>query len=323
MLLSAGLLCPSLARAEPSQAQREDAARQFDVGVYLFDKAEYSAAVQAFLKADDLSPSSDAIANAIAAARRSNDHLLVVQAAERGIARAAADPALAEKARLALAESAPHLSRLTLDCDPKPCEVLFDGATVDTRSHYVLPGTHRMNATGAEQSHAEEVQTLIPGTTYRIVLHPHVEGQPQSPTEVLAEPHPSSFPAPNSNSSTTPAEQHGDATADTVSSERKGLSPVWFYVGAGVTGVLAGATIWSGIDTVVFRGKLGDRAPASDIDQLKSKRLRTDILLTGSVIAGAATGYLGLFVVDWKGSHTETALLPVPGGTLLTARGRF
>ena len=74
------------ARGEPRDApggNRASAAAAFDEGVTRFDHADYVAAARAFLMADDLSPSADALTNAISAARRGNDHLVVVKAAER------------------------------------------------------------------------------------------------------------------------------------------------------------------------------------------------------------------------------------------------
>src|SRR5688572_13942503 len=67
---------------QPSASTRERAANHYDRGVDLFERGQYTAAVTEFLAADELVPSSDALVGAIAAARRSNDHLLVVRAAE-------------------------------------------------------------------------------------------------------------------------------------------------------------------------------------------------------------------------------------------------
>src|SRR6185369_13229320 len=98
----------------------------------------------AFLEADRLAPSTQAITNAIAAARRANDHLLVMRAAERAIARGDA----LTRAREALSEAAGKLARLELGCEATPCSLSVDGEPSPPGSRYMLPGAHRIRAEG-------------------------------------------------------------------------------------------------------------------------------------------------------------------------------
>src|SRR5512140_2623548 len=82
LLFAASLLVTASARADDA---RERAAKAFDEAVKLYERAAYVEAARAFLRADTEAPSADALSNALAAARRANDHLLVVQIATRAL----------------------------------------------------------------------------------------------------------------------------------------------------------------------------------------------------------------------------------------------
>lgn len=88
----------------------------------------------------------------------------------------------------------------------------------------------------------------------------------------------------------------------------KPLAPVWFYVSAGATVVLGGATIWSALDTQSAFDeyesdlpKLSQAEADSRVDDGHGKETRTNVLLGATAVAGVATAALGLFFVDWSG----------------------
>jgi hypothetical protein len=302
--LLASLLLSTSAFAAPT----EQAAAQFDAGVRFFDAAEYPAAARAFLRADAVESNGEAVANAITSALKTTDYLLVVEAARRGLELGAQDPGLAAKARRALAQARVHLAELDLSCAPAPCTIELDGVAVEPGAHLVLPGTHSLAArTPDGERHGERSQSFEVGTRYRIGLRADPSDAP--PLEAG----PATTPAPE------PAQQPPD-TGPKQPSETK-LSPVWFYVGAGVTAVLLGATVWSGIDALGARSDHGDTAPAGAVDAIRGKRVRTDLLLLGSAVAAGATAYVGLVLVDWR--PRETSAQAAPQGAVLTLHGSF
>jgi hypothetical protein len=316
------------AHAEPSPRDQARAAQEFDSGVSLFEAAEYEAAARAFLRADVIAPNSEAVSNAIAAARKVNNHLLVAEAAERGISRQSADPGLGATARQALAEAARHLARVELSCDPTPCEVWMDGAKVAPGVHWAVPGTHGLAATRAGAARVEETHSLLAATTYRVALHVNLPGSSAQAatvaiTKVESEP-PSPEQTPAQSAATpTPKEEPAPKTPrDSGTTSRKGLSPTWFYVSAAVTAGLAGVWIWSGIDTLSANGDLPDNARLPEIDDVQGMAIRTDVLLGGTVVLGAVTAYLGLAGVDW-GGNAESALVVTRDGALLSTCGTF
>jgi hypothetical protein len=165
-VLALGLAVAPAARA---QGDKTAAAAAFDAAVARFERAEFAEAARGFLEADRIAPSAVAITNAIAAARRANDHLLAARAAERAIARG---DALVE-ARAALADAAAHLGRLEITCDASPCAVTVDGEPAVGASTYVLPGVHRVEARSGAAVAAERA-VCVAGAAYRVPLHPVV-----------------------------------------------------------------------------------------------------------------------------------------------------
>jgi hypothetical protein len=109
--LALSLLPPvwaSPCHAEPSAPSdagtRERAAGAYDRAVSAYDRADYAASARAFLDADALVPNDDALANAIAAARRAQDRALLEEAGTRATRRKNA-PELAKLGDQALTEA--------------------------------------------------------------------------------------------------------------------------------------------------------------------------------------------------------------------------
>lgn len=303
------------ATAEPTAQQKAAAAAAFDDGVKRFERADYGPAAKAFLLADELLPNPDAITNAIAAARRGNDHLLVAQAAERGLKRAEPDSPLATQAREALSISSRNLVRLELDCEPIPCSIALDGQPVKAGGRYLLPGTHTGVVTSADGARADDSWTFVAGATYRVTLQLPKAGQNVAPsrTETTA-PDPATVPP-------------GTEAPEDQPTKKKPLPKTAFYIGAGVTGVLAGVLTWSGLNALSKASDYKDKAPedrtASDKDSVESAQTRSDILFGATLVAAGATAVMGVFFVDWEGKQVSAGVTPTNGGALGTLHGTF
>jgi hypothetical protein len=310
--LTVALFHTSTVRAEPSPADRAAAAAAYDEGAELFERAQYGAAAQAFLRADDRAPSTDALRSSLTAVRKSNDYLLVVKVAERALAREASDPKLAASGRQALLEASQHLSRIDLDCAPKPCSVSLDGTRVASGISYALPGTHVIGATATEMAAAEERIKLDAGSTYHAVLHP------KSPADATKA-------APSRAKAGTSATHNSPPVSPAAEGAHKPLPRGVFYAGVATTLVLAAVTVWSGLDTLSARDNLPERPHEADIDGVRHRILRSNVLFGGTVLVGAATTYAGLRLVDWSPSPSSKngTLVPVAGGALLSVTGRF
>lgn len=259
-----------------------------------FRRADYRGAAEAFARADDLVPSDDALTNAIAAARRANDHLVVVDLVKRALAREAESPKLAANAREALAQAERHLSRLQRGCiSSAPCTIAVDGATVPEGTLHVLPGIHRVAMLSAGTHSAERLIETAPGVAYRVEL----------------EPGPKALPAP-AGAARPQTSTPSPATADDGKKLEKPLPPAVFWAAVGVSGGLVAATTWSGLDALAARDDLPDAPTRGDVAAVEQRIVRTDVLLAVTAVVAAATTYAGLALVDW-GADKRSAARPL------------
>ena len=268
--------------AEPGPGGREAAAAAYDRGSVLYERADYSPAAEAFLQADALVPSTDAVHGALLAARKSGEWLLVVRVARRAIALESAEAKLAAEGRQALLDATRHLAVLELRCKPEPCSLLLDGGPVEPGVHYLLPGTHLASARHAQLEATDEQLRLDAGARYRIVVQLRPKDAPPA-AHISSQQH-AALPARPA------AEPPGSRT----------WSPTPVYVGAAATVLLAGLTTWSGIDTLRARDDLPDEPRASQIDRVEGKILRSNILFGSTLVVGAATAYAAFALVDWS-----------------------
>lgn len=304
-LLAASVALSTPATAKDESSERARAAELYDRAVALHDQAKYAEAARAFLEADRLSASSDALSNAIAAARRAHDHLLVAQASQRAIDREASDPKLAADARAALAEAAQHLARLEVHCQPTPCTLSIEQARVGTGLHYLLPGTHAVAAEFAGAvGPARQKVTLTAGALYTITLEAPAKSAAKEQTPAPAKP---------------PAVARPPRTGD-----RRPLPPWAFYAGAGATVVVAGLTVWSGIDALDDVDRFETTRRQGDRDTALSSMRRSDALLGGTVVLAALTAGAGIWLTDFGIQEEPRLSLASDGSTaLLSLSGRM
>lgn len=92
-----------------------------------------------------------------------------------------------------------------------------------------------------------------------------------------------------------------------------GWSPVVFWVAAGATVVLAGASTWSGIHTLNNPGReavvancVGQGELCPTYQEGLRNQDRTNILWTVTASMGAISGLIGLFFTDWGGDATDS-----------------
>jgi hypothetical protein len=290
--------------------ERGRAAEAFDAGVGHYARAEYADAARAFLLADKTLPSADALDNALKSAQKAGDWLLVAEAARRATKHDAESPPLAARGREALVLAASKLATLDLRCENADCAIRIDGTRVEEIPAYVLPGSRVLVAEAAEGARAEERMSLAAGVRYQITLHPVAPGDHARRADVV-----SGAGAGTEVAGVTPGDgaSQRDATG-------KPLSPGVFYAGVGVSVVLAGATVWSGADTLGAKSDLSATSPRAQVDSVRNKALRTDLLLGGTLLVSAATAYAGFALVDWGASPTVSV---APGSLSLGVRGLF
>jgi hypothetical protein len=192
----------------------------------------------------------------------------------------------------------PARERVELDGEPAP---LAPGAelTVD-------PGTHQVRVLSGASIVFDQELELSPGERVELRV-----GERSRRIDVVIVPDPQ-HPAPTG---TKPRPQ------PVAPARAAGISPVWFYAGAGATLALTGLTIWSGLDTNAayadYKRELPRlKQPEAD-DQVRAGHaleLRTNLLLGGSLLCAAGTAVLGIGFVDWRGARARVGLTPTSVG---------
>lgn len=331
MVVLTGLCSVSAAYADISAESKTRAAQAFDAGVQHFKNAEFVEAAKAFLLADELLPSSTSLSNALAAARKANDDLLLVRSAQRGIARAAADPELGTSSRQALVDAERRLARLELRCEPEPCILRVDGQTMSPGQTHLIPGTHGLSAEGNGGQATERI-TVQPGVFYRVVLYPGPTSDTSKKALISSDgaavaPLASDKPVVEHGSKPATREppKDGNGNADPPRPEATGkpLAPWMFWTGVGVTTVLAGVTTWSGVDALSAKSDLPRQPTRAQNNVVEDKIDRTNIFLGVTLLAGAATAASGLFFVEWGSPEEAKAVSVLPTGNGVTAFGTF
>jgi hypothetical protein len=185
-------------------------------------------------------------------------------------------------------------------------KVFIDDAAIEGTSARVNPGEHKVRVVDKTRTVLDRGVRLRTGERLRLSV--------DRTTEVVVAP------------GTGGKQQGGDAGTSAGS----GMSPGWFYAGAGLTAVLAGVTVWSALDTKSAFDDYENDLPTltqteanQRVDDGHSKETRTNVLIIGSAVAAVGTAALGLFVVDWgsKKDGPRAGLLLGPGS--VHAVGRF
>lgn len=297
------LTAPGPAAAQDSKAE---AAQRFKEGEKAFKRHEYAAAAKAFEEAHAIAPHPAALFNAATAHQKAGDLVRAANLCARYLRDAPEDDSRREKANVLIGELMPKLGRIQVK-DRGAKNVELDGKAVDAETTYVDPGDHTVSGEFGDKT-VQRKLTVVAGSLVKVALDPPKrEG---AALEEEGDDAPAKAPEPD-------ATQKAD----------KGLSPTLFYVGLGVTAVVGGVTLWSGLDTNKARDEYDADPTPEGLDEGRAKQSRTNLLLGATAVAGVGTAVVGLFLTNWKGKP-KSAPPPADAGLLLGpgfvgARGRF
>jgi len=316
LLLPGLLLTPQLARAEatPDCADATACGRQlFEAGTAAFEKGDYSAAAAAFQAALAQRPHPVIRFNlALSLARLARPSAALLE-----LRQVLSDPStpkgLKERAERERRSAEQALSHVTFRlADPSRERVELDGALVDLTAQQELavdPGEHQVRVVSNNSIVLDQALDLSPGERLELRV-----GERSRRIDVVVVPEAS---AAVGKPAVAPAPPH----------PAHGLSPAWFYAGIGATAVFTGLTIWSGLDTnhaySDYQRDLPRLSQAEADERVRSghrRELRTDLLLTGSLLCGAGSAVLGLWFVDFSGK--QQASVAVSAGRVALV-GRF
>lgn len=296
-LLAPGLVAVLGARpaaaGEPEVARARDA---YDRGVKAESRGDHGAAARAFAEADALAPSVASLEAALESTMRADDAALGAELLERGEARVT-DAGLSKTMAAARRRFENRTGRVRVDCAfAKSCLVAVDGSARDaTRAVFVSVGAHSVvvERDGVRLDRLVEVR---PGEV--VVLAPEEAPRAGPPAAVSAEPRRRTMAAP-------------------------GISPVWFYVGLGLTAVAGGVSIASGLDASAKHTAFdrdcgaggsgpvpGDCAARADAGASADTRTNVALVVTGSLAAVSAVTAIAF--VRWSRPKEEGRVHAAP-----------
>ena len=325
LLCAAALSATALTIAPTTHAQDvSGAASAYSRGQQADLSGDHAAAAELYELANTLAPSQEALRSALRARRATGQLGIAAGHAEELLELYADDEKSVEIAQATLEEAKEKLARYVIHCKPRACNVVVDDAAVTTspkiqHSVYLEPGKHQVKAAfGTLQTKEQEADG---------------EAGEEKTLSFDAPPEPK-------RPKTLPGGSEFDVTGDggTIIRER-GLSPAFFIGGAVVTVALAGAAVWSGMDTLSAHddynaersGPVDYQRGLEEYEDGRDKQLRTNILIGAASGAALVTGVLAL-VTDWSGDGSTAAKAPVrwqmatqptKGGGAMSLKGSF
>ena len=297
----AAATCSSvLAVAAPALAQDvAGAANAFSRAQKADLSGDHDTAAELYELADSLAPTPEALRSALRS-RKSAGHLGSAAAqAERLLRRYPDDKRSKELADATLEEAKRKLARVEVQCRPKACGLVVDGAAgssevVDVHVIYLEPGKHEVNAAFGPDRAVPKVMVAKAGERTSLAF--------EAPVASAGAPR-----LTDAGGKTGLVNLSADASADRGKVQR-GLSPWIFVTGAVVTAGLGAATVWSGLDVQsahdAYQGHETQRAYEDGLDKEK----RTNILIGATVVAGISTAVIAMFT-RWGGSGDSAAPL--------------
>ena len=199
------------------------------------------------------------------------------------------DAATKDEAKKGLGAVGPKLGQLEIKADGATA-VSVDGDVVDmgVPLYFCQPGSRQVVA-----KFGDKESTLSPNVAAGVVTKVSLTA-PEAPA-VAAK------PAEEPKKEEPVAEK----PKDTSSSGGKPFSPLVIYIGAGLTVVGVGVTIWSGLDTQKQKDTFDTDKSQENLDAGKSKQTRTNIFLGVTAAVGVFTAVAAIFFTDWNRKSTD------------------
>jgi hypothetical protein len=313
------------------------AAEEFDAGRRSYKVKDFENAAVHFENADRDAPSPDALFAAIRSRREAQHLARAATLAATGLVRYPDDKQLVEYADQVLAEADKALHKVMIGCTPK-CTLVLDKKLLPVAENtsatiYIDPGPHEVVAGWTGERRVSKSVTAVAGGVTQLK---HVAPVVEKPVAPPPEPAPV---VPKEPADT--GEGASDKGSVKLEPSSSGLPPAVFLVGLGVTAVVGGITIWSGIDTKSNPGVDAVKSCNPDIsgqdycqgllDKGIASQNRTNVLLIGTAVVGVATGVVGVFLTNWSGAPDKAkkkgaSLAPIVSfehGLTVGAVGRF
>ena len=328
VVLSLGFVAITSSSSAQDARQRQAAAEAYDRGTAAYLEGSYDEAGQWFETAHRMAPAAPALMQAIRAHEHSENRARAATLALELERAYPDDKSAIDYAEGILSKYAPGLLRVDVSCD-EDCKLDLDGKLQEFLSFFTAPATtHQLTATFETGSKRATFQGAAGETrALSFAAPPPPVAAPITPTHP-AEPR-----------WQQPEQSHAP------------LSPLYTWIGLGLTGALGIATVISGVDANAGVPEYKKAAtayadcqmamPATDCSALQSmaksllqdgesRELRTNVLIGVTATLAVGTGVIALFLTDWSGSDKDATdssvqleLQPRAGGMMSVLKGRF
>lgn len=299
-------LCALLsAGAAGAQSNTDEAAAAYEQGQRAFSAGDFRAAAEFFETADRTSPAPQALIQAIRAHRGVHTPAHDARAATLALTlqrRAVSDPRITSYASRVVDELSPQLARLTVQCDG--CDLSLDARTVGT-DLFAEPGSHTLTGAWGMRVTHRDLQ-LLAGSNNPVELTMPVDALRPPPA-------PTPAPAPVADAELPPAmrpQAPAERPPAVAPPTPDGLPVGVFVAGTVVTLGLAGALVWSGLDTLDGSEAYMRNPTQSALDDGRVRELRTNVLAGATAAAGVTTLVIGAFFTRWRSSRSYAGVAP-------------
>ena len=289
-------------------------------GVRAHAAGDHAAAARAFAEADALAPTAASLEAALESAMKGDDAVLGAELVERADGRAP-DAGLRTTLEAARRRFAGRTGKIRIDCAGEArCLAAVDGAAADARKPiFVGAGPHAV----VVQRGGERLERLVDVKADQIVV-------------VAASADAGANAGANGTAGANASAEAGanaGANGSAAGEPPHGIARGWFYLGLGITAVLGGATVISGLDAVAKHNQFksdgctnggSGPVPVGCADHATSgtrATTRTNVLLGATAVLAVTTVTIGIFAVRWK-NGTEAHVTFTPsflGGNAATA----
>jgi hypothetical protein len=262
---------------------RKQAAADFAEGDRAFKDGDFRRAAEAYEHAYQRVPHHSTLWNSARAWHHAGELARAANLYARYLREAPANARDRNSAQSALTELAGKLARLEIHATDVS-SVQVDGQPLDAPSLFVTPGAHVVEGRTRDDRAVRQEPTVAAGDVVSIALV-----APAAPSRGTPPPPPPPPPPPG----------------PTVDRRSHGWPPAVVYVGGAATVVLAGFTVWSGLDTVQQKNSFVQSPSQSSLDSGRSKEVRTNVLIGATAGVAALTALTAVVLVDWHGSSSH------------------
>lgn len=297
-----------------AQTATDEAAAAYEAGQRAFANGDFSAAAEFFETADRASPAPQAVIQAIRAHRGVHTPAHDARAATLALAlqrREVNDARITAYAARVIDELSPLLARVTVQCDG--CDLSLDDRACRP-DFFAEPGAHTVTgAWGMRVTHRQ--LNLLAGSNNPVEITMPVDGlrAPAPPTPPVTPP-PTPPALPVDDAERPPAMRGQPPTAERPPAVQPptpdGLPAGVFVTGTVITLGLAGALVWSGLDTLEGSEQYIANPTQSGLDNGRVRELRTNVLAGATAAAGLTTVLIGAFFTRWRSARPYAGVSP-------------